>query len=47
MGDAGAISNVAAAMREHFCPEDSYWRELVLIKARQVIQQAVDGLQHD
>lgn len=32
------------AMREHFCPSDAYWRELVLVKARQVIQQALAGL---
>lgn len=34
----------SAAMREHFCPGDAYWRELVLIKARQVIHQALTGL---
>src|SRR5690554_503721 len=32
------------AMREHFCPDDAYWRELVLIKSRQVIAQALSGL---
>lgn len=45
-GDAQAIAKAANAMQEHFCPQDIYWQELVLIKARQVIQQAVDGLQH-
>jgi predicted deacylase len=45
-GDAQAISKSASDMREHFCPRDSYWRELVLVKSRQVIQQALDGLQH-
>lgn len=34
----------SAAMREHFCPGDIYWRELVLIKARQVVSQALAGL---
>jgi predicted deacylase len=41
-----AIVNAATAMQAHFCPQDSYWRELVLVKSRQVIQQALDGLQH-
>lgn len=45
-GDAQMISKTAGAMREHFCPQDHYWRELVLVKSRQVIQQALDGLQH-
>lgn len=34
----------SAAMREHFCPSDVYWRELVLVKARQVLHQALVGL---
>ena len=46
-GDSSTIRESAAAMREHFCPADVYWRELVLLKGRQVIQQAVDGLNHD
>lgn len=46
-GDPRAIRSSAAAMKAHFCPADVYWRELVLIKARQVIQQAIDGLVHD
>lgn len=37
----------SSAMREHFCPGDIYWRELVLIKARQVIAQALAGLSAD
>ncbi len=45
-GDPAAISSSAAAMKAHFCPDDAYWRELALVKARQVIQQAVDGLVH-
>jgi len=31
-------------MREHFCPEDPAWRELVLFRARQVIRQALAGI---
>ncbi|MCW8955737.1 MAG: M14 family metallopeptidase [Gammaproteobacteria bacterium] len=46
-GGQQAISRSAEAMREHFCPQDVYWRELVLVKSRQVIQQAVDGLNND
>lgn len=34
----------AAAMRQHFCPADPAWRELVLFRARQVIGQALQGL---
>ena len=45
-GDAQAIARAAHEMREHFCPRDNYWRELVLVKSRQVIQQALDGLQY-
>ncbi len=44
--DTDAMRDSAVAMQEHFCPRDSYWQELVLIKARQVIQQALDGLRH-
>ena len=29
------------AMREHFCPDDVCWRELVLVKSRQVLAQAL------
>ncbi len=46
-GDSDATQKSAAAMREHFCPEDANWRELILIKGRQVIQQAFNGLNHD
>ncbi len=45
-GDAQAKVKAGRAMRAHFCPQDGYWRELVLVKSRQVIQQALDGLQH-
>ena len=47
LNDRQAMTKSAEAMKEHFCPRDSYWRELVLVKSRQVIQQAVDGLQYD
>jgi hypothetical protein len=32
-------------MREHFCPADPLWRELILVKGRQTIQLALKGLQ--
>jgi hypothetical protein len=31
-------------MRRHFCPADPAWREMVLLRARQVIHQAMRGL---
>jgi hypothetical protein len=31
-------------MRQHFCPDDQAWREMVLFRARQVISQALRGL---
>ena len=31
-------------MRQHFCPDDQAWKELVLFRARQVISQALRGL---
>lgn len=43
-GDPESIKQSAAAMREHFCPADGYWRELILLKSRQVIEQAMKGL---
>ena len=43
-GDQQVIVNSMNAMKEHFCPDDNYWRELVLVKARQVIQQAIEGV---
>ncbi len=45
-GDAIAKQHSGKAMLEHFCPADIYWRELILVKSRQVIQQAITGLQH-
>ena len=45
-GDPAAKAASAATMREHFCPADAYWRELVLVKSRQVVRQAMDGLGH-
>ena len=37
-------SACVAAMRDHFCPDDSQWRTQVLARAAQVIQQALNGL---
>ncbi|MGY6274623.1 DUF2817 domain-containing protein [Methylomonas sp. MgM2] len=31
-------------MRRHFCPNDSAWQEMVLLRARQVIYQAMQGV---
>jgi len=31
-------------MRQHFCPNDNAWKEMVLFRARQVISQALRGL---
>ena len=31
-------------MRQHFCPNDKAWKEMVLFRARQVISQALWGL---
>ena len=31
-------------MRQHFCPDDTAWKEMVLFRARQVISQALRGL---
>jgi hypothetical protein len=31
-------------MRQHFCPDDKAWKEMVLFRARQVISQALRGL---
>jgi hypothetical protein len=31
-------------MRQHFCPNDKAWKEMVLFRARQVISQALGGL---
>lgn len=33
----------ARAMRRHFCPDDRAWREMVLFRGRQVIDQALRG----
>jgi len=46
-GNKEMIASSAESMRRHFCPEDPYWRELVLVKGRQVIQQAMNGLISD
>ena len=42
--DTSARVTVARAMREHFYPHDHYWREAVLLRSRQVIQQALSGM---
>lgn len=44
---ASTIQASSKAMRAHFYPDDPYWRELCLVKARQVIQQAIIGLKND
>jgi hypothetical protein len=31
-------------MRQHFCPDDIAWKEMVLFRARQVVKQALVGL---
>jgi hypothetical protein len=31
-------------MRQHFCPDDKAWKEVVLFRARQVISQALRGI---
>lgn len=31
-------------MRRHFCPDDDIWKEMVLFRARQVLNQALSGL---
>ena len=35
---------VKQRMLHHFCPDDQQWRELVLLRARQVIRLALEGL---
>lgn len=34
----------AEIMRQHFCPQDVAWREMVLFRGRQVIGQALSGV---
>lgn len=34
----------SSQMRHHFCPNDSAWQEMVLLRARQVIAQAIRGV---
>ncbi|MGR8932597.1 MAG: DUF2817 domain-containing protein [Gammaproteobacteria bacterium] len=31
-------------MRQHFCPNDQAWQEMVLLRARQVVAQAIQGV---
>ncbi|MDF7801728.1 DUF2817 domain-containing protein [Pontiellaceae bacterium B1224] len=44
-GKADEIFQSSENMREHFCPADPLWRELILVKGRQIIQLALKGLQ--
>lgn len=37
-------AGVAQRMKSHFYPSDDYWREAVIFRARQVLQQALDGV---
>lgn len=34
----------SSLMRHHFCPNDSAWQEMVLLRGRQVIAQAIRGV---
>ena len=34
----------SSLMRQHFCPNDTAWQEMVLLRARQVIAQAIKGV---
>jgi hypothetical protein len=36
---------LVAALNAHFCPNDPVWRRQVLLRARQVIDRALEGLQ--
>ncbi|NOS89834.1 MAG: DUF2817 domain-containing protein [Methylococcaceae bacterium] len=42
--NAAARKAHSQLMRQHFCPDDQSWRELVLFRARQVIGQALHGV---
>lgn len=35
------------AMLNHFCPDDKYWRQLVLLRSWQVLATAIDGVSND
>ncbi len=43
-GNEAARIEHSRAMRQHFCPDDQAWRELVLFRAGQVIDQALRGV---
>jgi predicted deacylase len=43
-GDPAEIFQSSEKMREHFCPADPLWRELILIKGRQTVRLALKGL---
>jgi len=36
---------LVAALDAHFCPPDPQWRQAVLVRARQVVDRALEGLQ--
>lgn len=42
--DEEALSEHAQQIRAQFYPDDDYWREAVIMRGRQVIQQALNGL---
>ncbi len=37
--------DLVAALRAHFCPNDPDWRRQVLLRAREIIERALEGLQ--
>jgi hypothetical protein len=43
-GNEPARREHSRLMRQHFCPNDKAWKEMVLFRARQVISQALRGL---
>jgi len=42
--DGQARSAHSLRMRQHFCPDDPAWQEMVLFRARQVVTQALRGV---
>jgi hypothetical protein len=43
-GNDQARREHSRSMRQHFCPDDQAWKEMVLFRARQVISQALRGI---
>jgi hypothetical protein len=43
-GNDSARQAHSQLMRQHFCPQDTAWQEMVLFRGRQVISQALRGL---